>query len=207
MVFTLDKKATFLALFFSFFIYYTVGYQAVLLLLLFLFVSSLITNYGYQEKKELGIYDYERGIANVLANGIPSLISGLLYFLNPVFGLGAFFGSVSAIMADKFASEIGVLGGEPYSLLGFKKVKKGTSGAVSILGTFMSFVGSAIIGLGALFLYNLDPFQALKITIAGFLGCLMDSFFGIFEEKGFGDKMTTNFICALSGAIFGYLIF
>ena len=206
MVFTLDKKATILSVFFALFIFYTVGYQGVILLILFLFLSSIITNYGYTEKKELGIYDYERGIANVLANGIPSLLSALVYFLNPHFGLGAFFGSVAAIMADKFASEVGVLGGKPYFLLNFKRVKKGTSGSVSVLGTFMSYVGAATIALASLFLYNLSPMVALKISIAGFLGCVLDSLFGILEERGIGDKMTTNFICALSGAFIGFLL-
>jgi uncharacterized membrane protein len=40
--------------------------------------------------------------------------------------------------------------------------------------------------------------------VAGLAGGIVDTFFGVFEERGLGTKGTTNFICSLVGALFGY---
>jgi len=52
----------------------------------------------------------------------------------------------------------------------------------------------------------LSPNTALLITLAGFAGGLVDTLFGVFEEKGFGTKGTTNTICAVVGALIGLMI-
>ena len=113
--------------------------------------------------------------------------------------------SVAAISADKFASEIGVLDGIPTMLLTLKRVKKGVSGGVTALGLVASFVAALIIGTSALYINVALPIVAL-IAFSGFFGNLIDSVFGYYEEKGIGNKFTSNFVCSLAGAVACLLI-
>jgi uncharacterized membrane protein len=41
----------------------------------------------------------------------------------------------------------------------------------------------------------------MSITIAGFVGNVVDSMLGYYEEKGVGNKSTSNLVCGLVGAI------
>ena len=171
------------------------------LLLLFLVLSVMVTRYGYEKKRDLGLYEHERSWENVLANGFIPMACAVA---NPIIGWGAFVGSIAAITADKFASELGVLGGEPISLLNLKKTKAGRNGAITLFGTLMSLDGALIIGLAAMFLIpGLDLSKVVAIGLVGFGGSMVDSLVGVLEERGIGNKATTNAICALFGAICG----
>jgi uncharacterized membrane protein len=44
------------------------------------------------------------------------------------------------------------------------------------------------------------------IGFAGLVGCFFDSFAGILEEEGIGNKATSNIIGAVVGALFGLVI-
>jgi len=175
------------------------------LIFAFLIFALLATRFGYYEKKEMGIYEHDRSWENVLSNGlVPAIVSVIGFFLG--FGPLPYICSIAAVTADKFASELGVLGGDPTSLDGFKKVKPGTSGAVSPTGTIMSLVGAAGIGIISIFLFGITPTVALMITFVGFAGSFADTLFGVLEEKGFGTKGTTNLLCSIVGAALGFLI-
>ena len=176
------------------------------LLVAFLLLSVFVTKYRHKEKREKGLYEHERGWENVISNGfIPGLCIVLFYFYREKF-IFSYICSVAAVTSDKFASELGILSGNPISLKNFKRVKQGTSGAISAVGTFMAFVGSVIIGTIAYFLYKFDPFLVFYIGFAGFVGCFFDSFAGIFEEEGIGNKSTSNLICSAIGAILGLVV-
>ncbi len=200
----LDFRGTALAAIFGIALLVFGGWQFLLLMLIFLVASVAVTKHGYEEKRELGIYEHERSWENVFANGIIPVICAYLY---PHIGIWAFVGSMAAITADKFASELGVLSSSPISLFNFKKVKRGISGAISPFGTIMSFDGALLIGVCVFLIYGMtDPWKVLLIGIVGFAGSAVDSVFGVFEEMGIGNKATTNAICAITGAILGYLL-
>ena len=76
---------------------------------------------------------------------------------------------------------------------------------MSILGTVGSLFGSAAIAFSSLILFPILPHQAALIALAGLLGSVADTMFGVFEERGIGTKGTTNFVCSLVGALIGYL--
>ena len=196
----LDKKAILLALILGLALAIVSIYYLVLMLV-FLLLAVAVTKYGHYEKKEMGVYEHERGWENVIANGLMPLIAAI--FLSP----GAFFGALAAVMSDKFASELGILGGKPINLRNLKRTKKGTSGAMSPFGTLMSFNGALIIGFAVLFLFPLqyNLWHVVLIGAIGFLGSLVDSIFGVFEEAGIGNKTTTNIICSILGALLGFL--
>ncbi|MFH1307036.1 MAG: DUF92 domain-containing protein [Candidatus Micrarchaeota archaeon] len=171
--------------------------------LVFLASSVLVTKYGYAKKKEFGQYEHERSWENVLANGLVPMLAAVAW---PFVGWGAYLGSVAAIAADKFASELGVLGPAPRSLMTLKVGKKGESGCVSPLGTMMSFTGALIIGIFAHILMpeQVGPWQMIYIALIGFAGSFADSVAGVLEERGIGNKATTNAICTIVGAILGW---
>lgn len=202
MVAMLDKKGAALAIAIGAILLY-IGIEYFIIMIAFLGFAVVVTKHGYFEKKEMGIYEHERGWENVLSNGLAPVLFAIGGFW---FGAIPYLCSVSAVMADKFASELGVLAGEPISLKNFKKVKPGTSGAVTLFGVFMSLSGAVIIGVVSMFLFNITPTMAFNIGIIGFIGSLIDSLLGIFEEMGIGTKGTTNFLCATSAGILGILL-
>jgi uncharacterized protein (TIGR00297 family) len=172
------------------------------LLLIFLALSVIVTKYGYEKKRELGLYEHERSWENVLANGFVPMLCAVF---SPVIGWGPYVGSLAAITADKFASELGVLGGEPYYLLTFKKVKAGKNGSITPFGTLMSLDGGLLIGIAAaLLIPGLDLWKIVAIGFVGFAGSMADSIVGVLEERGIGNKASTNAICSLFGAIAGF---
>lgn len=171
------------------------------LMLLFLAASVIVTKYGYEKKREMGLYEHERSWENVLANGLVPTICAVLH---PAIGWGPYVGSLAAITADKFASELGVLGGEPISLLNFKKVKRGTNGAVTLFGTLMSLDAGLMIGIATFALIpGIGLWKVVGIGLIGLAGSMADSIVGVLEERGIGNKATTNAICALFGALAG----
>ncbi len=171
--------------------------------LVFLVASVAVTKYGYAQKREMGLYEHERSWENVLANGLVPTLAALAWF---AIGWGAYVGSVAAITADKFASEIGVLGGEPRSLLTLKLAKRGESGCVSAMGTLMSLDGALLIGIAAHLLMpaQVPPWKMVLIALIGFAGSLADSMAGVLEERGIGTKASTNLICSAVGALLGW---
>ncbi|MEM3071064.1 MAG: DUF92 domain-containing protein [Candidatus Anstonellales archaeon] len=200
----LDPSATMLTILFGVTILYSAGLNYLLLMLVFLVLGILVTKYEHKEKKRLGIYEHERSWENVLANGTVPVISAIY---SSSLGPSAYICSIAAITADKFASELGVLSEEPYSLRTLKKVKKGTSGAISPFGTLMSFDGALLVALSSYLLFpGINFWKVLIISLIGFMGSFIDTLLGVFEEDGIGTKSTTNFICSLTGALIGYLV-
>ncbi len=204
MAVMLDKKGLLLAGLMGALTLYFGGKEYLVLLLIFLALSVMATRYGEEEKKERGIYEYERSWENVLSNG---LVPTVLAVASPVLGPFPFIISVAAITADKFASELGVLGKKkPIFLFTLKEVQPGTSGAISLFGTVMSFAGALAIGAAAVLLYSMHPSSAFTIAAGGLVGSMVDSIAGIAEEKGIGNKSTSNLLCSLAGGIFGIYV-
>jgi uncharacterized protein (TIGR00297 family) len=207
---TLDTRGVALAFAFGLLILFFGGnYNLVFLLdmIVFLLMSAIVTAVGKARKERIGTYEKARGWKNVMANGLAPVMIAIIYSINAsagfmpgMFVVLAYMSSVAAIAADKLASEIGVLDGEPVMLIGMKKVKRGTSGAVTSVGLVASLIASAIVGLGALCIFNSIPL-ALLVTVSGFLGNITDSIFGYYEEKGIGNKFTTNLACSMAGAV------
>ena len=182
-------------------------------LLLFLVLSAVVTRIGRISKQGIGVYEAGRGWKNVLANGAVPVVVVATYWLNltyqflPTYALVmAYIASVCAIIADKFASEIGVLDGEPTMLLTFKKTKKGVSGGVTGIGLLASLIGSAIIGISVFAVPGGSILVAAIVVLCGFLGNLVDSVFGYYEEEGVGNKFTSNFFCSVAGFLICLLL-
>ncbi len=203
-LFTLDKKGIGSALVLGLLLLIFGGISFLLIMLLFLVLSSFVTYYGVKAKSSMQLFEKSRSWKNVVANGIVPLFVSIAYYFNPSIELiFVYVVSVAAVTADKFASEIGVLDGIPRSILNFKKVKKGTSGGVTLLGIFASLLGSFLISI---VLIPFGIYLVIISTILGLFGSIVDSIAGVFEEKGYGNKYTSNILCSLSASILAYLI-
>jgi uncharacterized protein (TIGR00297 family) len=193
-----------------------VGWLLLLVLLAFLVLSAIVTWVGMRSKKRLGLGQNPRGIWNVLANGMPPIIMAVLFYIFTkdgnsalaAFSVVGYVASVAGITADKFGSELGVLDGTPRMIFTMKKVKKGTSGGITAFGLIVGLLGAfAIALLMPLFSKVLAAsgesiLTALIVaTIAGFIGTLVDSALGYYEEKGIGNKFTSNFVCGVVAGI------
>ncbi len=180
-------------------------------IILFLVFSAIVTNIGIDVKKRIKVYEAKRGWRNVIANGIVPLAIVLIYWhfgnhhLNTTALVVAYIASVAGTTADKFASELGVLGDTPRSIITFKHVKKGVSGGVTLFGTVSSFMGSALIGFSAI-VAGLPPSYVVIIAVSGLFGSAVDSVAGYFEEQGIGSKYTSNMLCAIAAAAMAYAL-
>lgn len=164
-------------------IYVGFSFHGFLLLCLFFVSSSFFSKCKKSQKKhldEIVVKGDRRDWLQVLANGgIPSLVS-LLFIMtkDPMYVL-AFITSIAAANSDTWASEIGTLSkSRPIMLLTFKRVEKGTSGAVSSLGTFAALCGSMFISVIAYFLFFIDFKEMLFILLFGFIGSIIDTLLG-----------------------------
>lgn len=228
MVFlTLDIKGVAAALVLGFLLLLFGNFNLVFIafMLYFLLLSALVTNTGRQRKRALGVYQKSRSIANVISNGSGPLIFAFLFFVAvlgnasvlAIASLAGFGASVASVTSDKFSSELGVLDGQPKDILTFKSVKKGASGGVTPFGLTSGLFAALLVGvpfsfvvfrLGVLLPVNpaLAVYAIIAVTIGGFIGTLVDSLLGHFEEKGTGNKFTSNFICSVCGGLAGMLL-
>ena len=204
------------------------GLEAFFVLLFFLVISAVVSRVGKARKNRMKGYEMVRGWKNVLANGAVPLVLSFAYFLIANFNFGpvglavltqnciivGFIASVAAITADKFSSELGIFDENVVMLVSLKRVHAGISGGVSVLGTVAGFVGALLVASFAVLLFLLGalslPIAAvliLLVSLAGLVGDMVDSVAGYFEEKGLGNKFSSNILCAASGALFGMAVF
>jgi uncharacterized protein (TIGR00297 family) len=121
----------------------------------------------------------------VAANGgAAGLFSIIYYFNNDIIWIIGFLVCLASANSDTWASELGSLSKqEPVYIRTFTRVEKGTSGAISLLGTIASLAGSLFIALIGFWLFNLDFPKTLFIFLFGFLGNVIDTLIGAFYQK------------------------
>ena len=162
------------------------GWQWAVLLLAFFVSSSALTHIFKNRKKDLD-EKYSKGgqrdAGQVLSNGgLAALIVLFHAFYPQTFWVWpAFAGTLAAVNADTWATELGVLNPNPPRLLTDlrKSVERGTSGAVSVYGTIAALLGAGLIGYLAAVLFTTDHLAIFfLVTLAGLLGSLFDSLLG-----------------------------
>ena len=158
-------------------------------ILLFFVLSSLLSKVGKSWKQKFSDTFQKGGrrdFGQVLANGgIAGAIILLWNYFPSDMWYFVFVGSVAAVTADTWATEIGVFSKfPPRNILNFKQVKPGTSGGVTLLGFMGALFGSfVIVYFGSLVTKRYDslsrtvPFIML-IVVAGLIGSIVDSIIG-----------------------------
>jgi len=172
------------------------------LILTFFFMGNLVTKYKHSRKENRDVAEGIRTWKNVFGNGGSATVFALLYWITgKEILLAGFIGAMATAAGDTFATEVGQAHErEPRLITNFRKVKVGTSGAVSLYGLIAALIGAGIISLIALILsQNLLTF-AIGI-LSGFIGCNADSLIGATIERKRLDKHMTNFLGTLSGGV------
>ena len=190
-----------------------------ILLIVFTFAGLTATKLDISEKSKYGLQEGnygERSHLNVLGVGLPACIFAFLYgmlhnHLSGQYDLAltvAFITTLTAAAADTVASEIGVRDGKVWLITTFERVKRGTNGGVSVLGTGSSVVAAAFTGIiGWLLIFKgIDAYVLVPIAM-GILGTLVDSVLGAtLENKGKISKYANNCVSAMIGAVLGMVI-
>lgn len=181
---SLNKSGAIAALILGTIVFGIGGIPWATLLLIFFITSSLLSRTFKKSKKGLDekfSKGHERDAGQVFANGGLAMVFVIIHVLDPGSGAGwvGFAASLAAVNADTWATELGVLNPTPPRLITDlrKRVEKGTSGGISLIGTLASLVGAVVIALPAsLLTYNWSLFPI--ITFAGLAGSLFDSLLG-----------------------------
>ncbi|OCX51812.1 hypothetical protein BEL04_17525 [Mucilaginibacter sp. PPCGB 2223] len=194
-------------------IYQGSGYTGIAMLALFFIAGSWATSWQYQQKVLLGAAEQRHGRrtpGQVLANSGVAAITGLVCRLDP--NLSAMLqlmmaGSLAAATADTLSSELGTLYGRRfYHILSLRPGQRGLDGVISLEGTLIGIIGSALVAL----VYALGHrwgWPVLWVIIAGTAGNLADSVLGAtLERKGMIGNNLVNFLNTLTGALTIWLL-
>lgn len=162
------------------------GFPWAVLLLVF-FISSSMLSRAFSRRKaglsEKFAKSSRRDYGQVLANGGLGALLALVFWYfpdQPVLWI-AFSGSMAAVTADTWGTELGVLSPSPPRLISnWRAVDRGTSGAVTLMGYIASLAGAALIGLAAAFFTPHQPWLTLYLIVGagGIIGATVDSLLG-----------------------------
>lgn len=170
-------------------------------LLTFYFLSSILSKLGHKRKAKFDLV-FEKGsqrdAGQVYANGGVAWLIMVLYSLTgDPYLFFAYLGTLAAVQADTWATEIGTMwpNAKARLITTFRDVPVGTSGGVSIPGTSASFIGSLFICSSAA-LMNVSWINQVGITqsllvigISGLFASLVDSFFGATVQAQYFDPI------------------
>jgi len=230
----LSANGAFLAVFIGALIFGLGGLSWAMLLVVFFLSSSILPEVRVKLGYLRGMKKPKRNWRQVIVNGGPGVLLLLISFVIDADLLiwTVYCGVIAAVTADTWATEIGIMSrNKPRSIISWKVVEKGFSGAVSLLGFAAAFSGSLMIGT-LWFLFNPSAnsiIPILSITAAGFIGALIDSLLGdvvqaqyldqegnITEDAGKNRKLirgwrwvdndVVNLVCALVGGFTAFLI-
>lgn len=164
------------------------GLPGLLLLGAFFISSSLLSKYKGDKKQPISELHEKNDIRDwqqVGANGGVAAAASLCFSLwdSSIFLL-VFLIAIATSTADTWASEIGVLSkNKPISIKHFHRVERGTSGAVSLLGTSVAFFGALFIGFVAwLFFEQVNGTIFLLVILFGFFGNIVDTLLGAYSQ-------------------------
>ncbi|HWS70776.1 MAG TPA: DUF92 domain-containing protein [Thermoanaerobaculia bacterium] len=177
------------------------GGSLYVVLLAFFILGTACTKLGYARKARLGLAQEKggrRGASNAFANvGVAAICAIAAWRHSSLLPLFMGIASLATAAADTVASEIGQLFGRRTFLpLTFRRVERGTEGAISLEGTLagaaggflVAFAGvaAAVSHLGSTFVgeVKVDKGNAIAtITACAFLGSYIESIAGSWNRK------------------------
>jgi len=173
------------------------GWISFAMLVFFFLLGSMASRIGTRKKAKAHALHERQGartIAQVVANGLPSLIFAMLYYITSLEScLLAVLACFAAATADTFSSEIGMLSRkEPVSILTLKPLQPGLSGGITLLGLMGAAIGALTVSISAIPTFGIGGM--IVVIITGVLGSVLDSVLGAaFQAKyqmqgGSGDK-------------------
>jgi uncharacterized protein (TIGR00297 family) len=191
----------------------TPGWHTALWPLLALFLLTFgATRYGRQRKEALGTAEAKRGrrASQVAANLGVAVLAGIPQVAERIGGfpveramLTTMIAALAEATADTVSSELGqVFGGEPRMITTFRRVPRGTDGAVSWAGTISGCLGAAMVVTIAALVLPLRRADALIALAAAIAGLFVDSLLGaIPERRGWINNDAVNTLSTLAAAL------
>lgn len=157
-------------------------------LLLTFFVTSSGLSLAFKRRKsrlqEKFSKGHRRDWGQVAANGGLGALLAVVAVLAPERFSGglwlAFVGAMAAVNADTWATELGVLSPTPPRMItSGKAVERGSSGAISLVGSLAALCGAALVGLVGV-IFSTAPFLPIlaAAVFGGMIGSFFDSFLG-----------------------------
>ncbi len=166
------------------------GWKWTIPMLSFFILSSVISKMKNKKKKAAELLfekSHRRDMWQVAANGGLASVFVILEFISPdPIWYFAYLGAIAAATADTWGTEFGIsFSTAARDIITFRKVPRGTSGGVSLTGTFAGLVGGAVIAISGYAWYH----QAMEIIPSSFVlvglvagsgiaGSLVDSYLG-----------------------------
>ena len=140
-----------------------------------------------QINQKQGARDIVQVLANALAATIALVIGKIL--VNDMFTV-VYAIALTECLADSLASDIGVLSKkDPIDICRFRRVKRGLSGGVSLLGTLSAFLGCLFMSIFTIIFFGFD----LKI----FLSVLLIPMLGVFTDSVLGSLVQVKYTCSV----------
>lgn len=185
---SLSASGAFTAIAVGLSIYLGFGGKGLLLLGAFFATSSIWSKYKSALKAKMEdklAKGSMRDWRQVLANGGTAAVASILYSIDqqPLWLL-AFTVAIASANSDTWASEIGSLSKQnPINIRTLQRVERGTSGAVSLLGSLAALGGSLLIAVLSFLLFQLPLFQAIGLFLFGYFGNIVDTLLGAFMQQ------------------------
>lgn len=164
------------------------GVKGLILLGVFFATSSFWSKYKASSKSRLEeklAKGARRDWRQVAANGGGAALFSMLCFIHyDKAWLIGFIVCLASANSDTWASEIGSLSKKnPIDVRSLNRVEKGTSGAISLLGSTAALFGSLFISISSLMLFQLNIFYVVMVFLFGFLGNVLDTFIGAYYQQ------------------------
>jgi uncharacterized protein (TIGR00297 family) len=168
------------------------GWQYIAPIAIFFVLSSLLSGIRTRTKREaerLSAKGSRRDAKRVLANGGTATITVVIGSFAARESLYiAYLDAVAAATADTWGTEVGSMGTKlPYLITAGLRVPPGTSGAVSIQGSFAGLIGTAAIWFSGVSWIAADQHwnTLIAVSIGGLAGSFSDSLLGSTLQAGF----------------------
>lgn len=180
----LSKNGALTTFLLAMFVYGLGGWKWTLPIFSFFILSSFLSKFSEKIYSKTELYKSEkeskRDMWQVLANGaIPFIIILLDYFFVNSNLYFIFLVVIAVHTSDTWSTETGTaFGKNVFMITTFKRIKRGESGGVSVIGSFFGILGAFVIILIGNYFVNLNVKTFFILVLFGFLGNLIDSLFG-----------------------------
>lgn len=158
------------------------GISWAVVLLFFFTTSTLLSRWRAVERdllvRPVIAKEGPRDAMQVLMNGGVFAVAAILATQADAYTFQAIAaGAIAASTSDTWSTEVGtVLGGTPKTIFGRREVAPGTSGAISLNGTFAALIGALAVGMVTAALGW--PTPVLAVFAGGLAGSITDSALG-----------------------------
>ena len=121
-----------------------------------------------------------RGMVQVIANAFAATVAAVVGFIikKPELMI-VYAAALTECLADSLASDVGVLSKkDPVDICRMKRIKRGLSGGVSLLGTLSALAGCVLMCLVSFIFFGISTRIIVAVLVIPMIGILLDSILG-----------------------------